>query len=85
MINIIDLGYVSDDGNIYYYIVLDLVSGEYFMIKNASCLAVLEKYLEEKYNLKWWEVQKRFKVFFNKTDSNINLDNVYKKYHHYFK
>ena len=85
MVTVYDLEQLSDDGKTYYNIVLNLATGEYFMIKNSGCTAHIEHWLEEKYNIKNWEVGKIFKIFFNKNDDFINLENVYKKYHKYFK
>ena len=69
----------------YYYFTLYLPTGEILRVKNAGCVATLENYLCERYNLKRMEVPNYVKIFFNGKESEVNLDRVYKKYHKYFK
>lgn len=69
----------------YYYFTLYLPTGEILRVKNAGCVATLENYLCERYNLKRMEVPNCVKTFFNGKEPEVNLDRVYKKYHKYFK
>ena len=69
----------------YYYFTLHLPTGEILRVKNAGCLASLEEYLSKRYNLRRMEVPAYVKTFFNGKEPELNLDNVYKKYHKYFK
>lgn len=73
---------ITDD---YYAFSLYIPTGEIIRFKNYSCTAILEKYLLERYNLNHWNSYKVLKIFHNGTNENLNLDNVYKKYHKYFK
>lgn len=80
-----NLGYQSPDGRDYYNIVLDLRDGTYFQIKNASCTAVAENFICERFQIKYWDALKVFRIFHMGNDDTVNLDKIYKKYHKYFK
>lgn len=69
----------------YYYYTLYIPTGEILCIKNGGCTARVEDYLNQKYNLNHWDAYKSVKIFFMGTNSKINLDKIYKKYHKYFK
>ena len=69
----------------YYYFTLYLPTGEILRVKNAGCTATLEDYLYKRYNLKNFDGYKYVKTFFNGTKPEVDLNNVYKKYHKYFK
>ena len=71
--------------DIYYAFSLHLQSGEILKFKDYGCMSRIDRYLREKYNLNSWDSYKYVKVFENGTEEKINLKNVYKKYHKYFK
>ena len=78
--------YKSDSGKDYYNIALNLLTGEYIQIKNASCTAIAEdmalKYFGNNGSLYGTN---DIKIFFHNTDSELNLKYIPKKYHKYFK
>ena len=82
---LVDLKNMSSNGKEYYTIILDLKTNEKFMVKNASCTAAIEEYLSQEYKLFRCDVYRRFKQFFNGDNPEIDLNNIYKKYHSYFK
>ena len=82
---LVDLKNMSSDGKEYYTIILDLKTNEKFMVKNASCTAAIDDYLSQEYKLSRFDVDKRFKQFFNGNNPEVDLNNIYKKYHSYFK
>ena len=82
----IDLNQTEDNKD-YYYFTLYIPTCEILRIKNAGCTACVEDYLEERYNinLNYIENYRNTKIFFNGTNPQLDLNNVYKKYHKYFK
>ena len=63
----------------YYYVVVDKLLKTIQIIESASCLATTEEKVKELYKLSTrWEVETRFRFFFNGTDNKINFDTLYK-------
>ena len=63
----------------YYYVLIDKQEKTIKLIESESCLAITEEKVKELYNLSTrWEVQSRFRFFFNGTEDKINLDTLYK-------
>ena len=83
---IINGTYKADDGLDYYNIALNLKTGEYIMIKNASCSAVAydmaNEYFQVSNNL---YLESGIKIFFQGNHSELYLDMIPKKYHKFFK
>lgn len=79
--------YKAENGKDYYNIALNLGTGEYIQIKNASCTAVAEdmalKYFNEDPYCPYTSTM--IKVFFQGTESELNMQFIPKKYHKYFK
>ena len=71
--------YKSSDGKDYYNIALNLDTGEYVQIKNASCHAVACDMAEKYFS------SNNIKVFFHSTFNELNLNMIPKKYRKYFK
>ena len=82
----IDLNQTEDNKD-YYYFTLYIPTCEILRIKNAGCTACVEKFLEKRYNTNLNRIDnyRNIKIFFNGTESKLNLNNVYKKYQKYFK
>lgn len=94
----IDLNKPSDNGKQYYSIVIVTKNGhtmktikpndgnyDILQFTNYSCDAVIENWLQEKYGFGNSRVWDNYKNFFHGTESNVNLDYIYKKYHKFFK
>lgn len=78
--------YKADNGKDYYNIALNLLTGEYILIKNASCTAIAEDMALEYFG-KSGSIygSNDIKIFFHDTESELNLKYIPKKYHKYFK
>lgn len=78
--------YKAENGKDYYNIALNLGTGEYIQIKNASCTAVAEDmalaYFNENPACPYTSTM--VKVFFQGTSSELNINMIPKKYHKYF-
>ena len=81
----IDLERLSEDGKTYYAFSLYIPTGEILRFKNYGCTARAEKVLFEKYPLRQFDYYKYIKFFHNGTNPEIDLNNIYKKYHKFFK
>lgn len=78
--------YVSSDGNDYYNIVLNLGTGEYVQVKNASCSAIAVDMALEYFNLSPYHLYTpdMVKLFFMGTSPELRMERIPKKYHKYF-
>lgn len=85
-ITILTGNYKAENGKDYYDIVLNLGTGEYIQIKNASCTAVAEdmalKYFNEDPCCPYTSTM--IKVFFQGTSAELDMTKIPKKYHRYF-
>lgn len=77
--------YKSETGLDYYYIALNLKTGEYVQIKNAGCEAVALTMAYEHFGVCYsLYAESDVKVFFHCNCSDIDLNRIPKKYHRYF-
>jgi len=74
-----------DDGEDYYNIGLDLVTGQIVQIKNAGCLAHAEKLVMDFLKINYSLFSSRVKIFFMGNCSGIDLNRIPKKYHKFFR
>ena len=78
--------YKAENGKDYYNIALNLGTGEYIQIKNASCTAVAEDMALEYFNTENCPyTSSMIRVFFQGTSPELNVSMIPKKYHRYFK
>ena len=78
--------YHAEDGKDYYYIALQMETGEYIQIKNAGCTATAERLAEEYFHANAGSYSlNEIKLFFHNTHEEICLSFIPKKYHKYFK
>ncbi len=80
-----DLNNKTNPNKDYYEVIIDLENKNFFMVKNASCTASCEKFLSTYFNIDHWDLQGRFRIFFNNELSFPDMDRVPKKYHKYVK
>ncbi|MBR6401781.1 MAG: hypothetical protein IKS48_00190 [Eubacterium sp.] len=77
--------YKAENGKDYYNIALNLGTGEYIQIKNASCTAVAEDMALKYFNTENCPyTSTMIKVFFQGTSPELNVSMIPKKYHRYF-
>ena len=63
----------------YYYVVIDKQEKTLQVVECNTCLAVLEKEIQAKYNLaNNMQVENRFRFFFNGEENKINYETLYK-------
>lgn len=77
--------YKADDGNDYYELALNLESGEFVKIKNASCTAVAEEMACEYFGVPCnGMTYKTIKIIFLGTSPNVDINKLPKKYQKYW-
>lgn len=94
---LIDLHKPSDDGKQYYSIALVSSNGlplddmkaedstyDILQFTNFRCDANIITYLKTQYNIDNWKDWKYYKIFFHGTNKDIDLSQIYKKYHKFF-
>lgn len=81
---IFDLQAKGTDNKTHYWSVLDCLEAKHFIVKNASCEALIWAFLSEKYSLNRFSVAIRFKLFYNGNIEQPNLQIIPKKYQKYF-
>jgi len=77
---LIDLGFDFKDGKDYYCIVVDKIKEEYFIVKNGSCYGHVHKELNSRYGGNWLYTEKRFKIYSNGNNSNLDIKIIALKY-----
>lgn len=77
--------YKAGDGKDYFYVALNIKTGEKVLIKNAGCEAAAIDMAAKHWDLNYYLYSSSgIRIFFLGTSKEIDLNRIPKKYHKYF-